>query len=225
MKKYLYLTFVLALTCAWYIPDAQKKGFVDVKGIDPSIKPGDDFFRYVNGRWYDTAKIAGDQSGVGSYSFLNIPQKELLQHILDSVSKSSHTAGSIDQKVGDFYASGMDTATINQRGYQPVQPILKRIDDINDLPSLLKFVAVELKAGNRSLISFSISPDDKNSKINIAHAYQTGLGLPNRDYYFKTDPPTLSIHQAYIRYLASLFELTGSDPGYSRKKCNCCLRH
>jgi putative endopeptidase len=217
MKKYLYLTFVLALTCAWYIPDAQKKGFVDVKGIDPSIKPGDDFFRYVNGRWYDTAKIAGDQSGVGSYSFLNIPQKELLQHILDSVSKSSHTAGSIDQKVGDFYASGMDTATINQRGYQPVQPILKRIDDINDLPSLLKFVAVELKAGNRSLISFSISPDDKNSKINIAHAYQTGLGLPNRDYYFKTDPPTLSIHQAYIRYLASLFELTGSDPVTAEK--------
>jgi putative endopeptidase len=217
MKKYLYLIFVLALTCAWYIPDSPKKGFVDVRGIDPSIKPGDDFFRYVNGRWYDTAKIAGDQTGVGSYSFMNIPQKELLQHILDSVSKSTHTAGTIDQKVGDFYASGMDTATINQRGYEPVQPILKRIDAINDIPSLLKFVAVELKAGNRSLISFSVSPDDKNSKINIAHAYQTGLGLPNRDYYSKTDPSTLGIQQAYKKYLANLFALTGSDPATAEK--------
>jgi len=198
MKKYLYLSFVLALTCAWDNADSPKKSFVDVPGIDPSIKPGDNFFRYVNGRWYDTAKIASDQTGVGSYSFLNIPQKELLQHILDSVSKRNHTAGSIDQKVGDFYASGMDTVTIDRRGYEPIKPILKRIDDINDLPSLLKFVAVELKAGNRSIISFGISPDDKNSKINIAHAYQTGLGLPNRDYYFKTDASTLGILQADI---------------------------
>jgi putative endopeptidase len=111
----------------------------------------------------------------------------------------------------------MDTATINRRGYEPVQPILKRIDDINDLPSLLKFVAVELKAGNRSIISFGISPDDKNSKINIAHASQTGLGLPNRDYYFKTDPSTLRIQQAYKKYLSNLFELTGSDRATAEK--------
>jgi putative endopeptidase len=217
MKKYLCLSFVLSLCCAWYNLDAPKNNFVDVRGIDPSIKPGDDFFRYVNGRWYDTAKIADDQSGVGSYSFLNIPQKELLQHILDSVSKSNHTLGSVDQKVGDFYASGMDTLTINSRGYEPIQPTLKRIDAINDLPSLLKFVAVELKTGNRSIISFSVSPDDKNSRINIAHAYQSGLGLPNRDYYFKTDPATLAIHQAYKKYLGNLFQLTGSDAATAEK--------
>jgi putative endopeptidase len=81
------------------IPDSPKKSFVDVPGIDPSIKPGDDFFRYVNGRWYDTAKIADDQTGVGSYSFLNIPQKELLQHILDSVSKSKHTLEALTRKL------------------------------------------------------------------------------------------------------------------------------
>src|SRR5437879_1704623 len=181
MKKYLFLVFILALSFAWDT-DSPKKSFVDVSGIDPSIKPGDNFFRYVNGRWYDTVKIADDQAGVGSYSFLNIPQKELLQHILDSVSKTSHPVGSIDQKVGDFYASGMDTVTINRRGYEPILPTLQRIDAIGDLPSLLKFVAVELKTGNRSIISFGISPDDKNSRINIAHVYQTGLGLPDRDY-------------------------------------------
>jgi putative endopeptidase len=142
---------------------------------------------------------------VGSYSFLNIPQKQLLQNILDSVSKTQNTPGSIDQKVGDFYASGMDTATINQRGYEPIQPILARIDAISDVPSLVKFVATELKTGNRSIIGFGVSPDNKNSSINIAHVYQAGIGLPDRDYYFKTDSSTLGIQQAYKKYIAPCF--------------------
>ena len=174
----------------------KKKSFVDVAGLDPQIKPGDNFFRYVNGRWYDTAKIASDQSGVGSYSFMNIPQKKLLQNILDSVSKAKNTMRSIEQQVGDFYESGMDLATINKRGYQPVKPILERIDAINSTASLLRFVATEFKSGNRSIISFGVSPDNKNSGINIAHVYQGGIGLPDRDYYFKTDSATLHVQQA-----------------------------
>ena len=211
MNKFLCLCFVLVLSVAFYIPDSPRKKFVDTAGIDASIKPGDNFFRYVNGRWYDTVKIADDQSGVGSYSFLNIPQKQLLQNILDSVSKTKNAIGSIDQKVGDFYASGMDTVTINKRGYKPIQSKLERIDAISDLPSLIKFVAIELKTRNRSIISFGISPDDKNSNLNIAHVYQTGIGLPDRDYYFKTDSSTLRIQQAYKKYISTLFQLTGSD--------------
>src|ERR1700685_3085972 len=151
MNKLFYLCLVLTfLASCNTTPDAHKTSFVDVSGIDSSIKPGDNFFRYVNGRWYDTAKIADDQTGVGSYSFMNIPQKQLLQNILDSVSKTQHTPGSIEQKVGAFYASGLDTATISQRGYTPIQPILARIDAINNVPSLVKFAATELKTGNRS---------------------------------------------------------------------------
>ncbi|MGZ3757457.1 MAG: M13 family metallopeptidase [Mucilaginibacter sp.] len=210
MKKVFYLIVALVVLSAWNIQD-HRKNFVDVAGIDSSIKPGDNFFRFVNGRWYDTAKIANDQSGVGSYSFMNIPQKQLLQNILDSVSKAKNTMGSVEQKVGDFYASGMDMATINQRGYLPIKPILARIDAISDVPSLMKFVAAELKTGNRSIIGFGVSPDDKNSNINIAHVGQTGIGLPDRDYYFKTDSSTLRIQQAYKKCISSLFQLTGSD--------------
>ena len=211
MNRFLYICLVSGFLGACTNPDPHEKSFVDVRGIDTSIKPGDNFFRYVNGRWYDTAKIADDQTGVGSYMFLNIPQKQLLQNILDSVSKTQHTSGSIDQKVGDFYASGMDTATINQRGYEPIQPVLARIDAISDVPSVIKFAAVELKTGNRSIIGFGISPDNKNSGINIAHVNQAGIGLPDRDYYFKTDSSTLSIQQAYKKYISTLFQLTGSD--------------
>jgi len=222
MNKLFYLGVALIFLCAWNNPDDHKRSFVDVAGIDPSIKPGDNFFRYVNGRWYDTARIANDQSGVGSYSFLNIPQKLLLQKILDSVSKSSNKMGSIEQKVGDFYASGMDMATINRRGYQPIKETLARIDAINSVPSLMEFVAAEQKTGNSSMISFGISADNKNSGINIAHVYQTGIGLPEKAYYFKTDSSTLHTQQAYKKYLRTLFQLTGSDAAVAAKNADIC---
>ncbi len=100
---------------------------------------------YVNRIWYDTAQIPPSQSGVGAYMFMNYPQRLRLQGILDSVSKANNTAGSIEQKLGDFYASGMDTTTVNQLGYDPIKPLLARIDSISNLPSLMKFVATEAR--------------------------------------------------------------------------------
>ncbi|MET1057746.1 MAG: M13 family metallopeptidase [Pedobacter sp.] len=220
MNKSVYLWFTLIILSAWNPLNAQQRTYVDVAGIDQSIKPGDNFFRYVNGRWSDTVKIANDQSGVGSYSFMNIPQKQLLQNILDSVSRTKNKSGSIEQKVGDFYASGMDMSTINKRGYQPVKPILARIDAINDIPSLLKFVESEVKSGNISLIRLGISPDKKNSIVNIAHLYQAGTNLPERDYYFKTDSATIQIQQAYKAFISTLFQLTGSNPATGIKNAN-----
>ena len=114
----------------------------------------------------------------------------------------------------------MDTATINQRGYEPIQPILARIDAISDVPSLIKFAAAEVKTGNQSIIGFGISPDNKNSGINIAHVYQAGIGLPDRDYYFKTDSSTLGIQQAYKKYISTLFQLTGSDPAAATRQAD-----
>src|SRR5690349_5456796 len=110
MKRLLY--FALALLFAGACKQASDTDTkrVVITGIDTSKKPGDDFFTYANGIWYDTAKIPASQTGVGSYSFLNYPQRIRLQAILDSISGANNPAGSIEQKVGDFYASGMDTA-------------------------------------------------------------------------------------------------------------------
>ncbi|WP_412984984.1 M13 family metallopeptidase [Pontimicrobium sp. IMCC45349] len=185
-------------------------------GISESIKPGDDFFNHVNKTWYDNAVIADDQVGVGAYRFLNIPQQELLKNILEEVSKGTHEKGSIEQKVGDFYASGMDTLSINNRGIEPIKPILERIDAINDVPSMMQFVATQLKFGDYSIISPYISPDQENSSINILHFSQTGLGLPDRDYYFKDDISVVNIQEAYKTYLTSMFELVGEDNGKER---------
>ena len=211
MNRISIFILIVFITFACSEPESSKRQFVDVAGIDHSVKPGDNFFLHVNGIWYDTASIAGDQVGVGSYRFLNIPQKLLLQNILDSVSKADHKTGSLEQKVGDFYASGMDTATINSRSYDPIRPTLSRIENISDHKSLMKFVADEMKAGNSTIIAFGVWPDNKRSNINIAHASQTGIGLPERDYYFKQDSSTVAIQKGYKNYLRTLFELTGDD--------------
>ena len=186
---------------------AQKEVVFD--GISDSIKPGDDFFNHVNKTWFDNAVIADDQIGVGAYRFLNIPQQKLLQNILDDVSKQEYPEGSVEQMVGDFYASGMDTISINARGIEPIQPILDRIEALSDIPSVMQFVAAQIMSGDYSMINPYISADQKNSAMNIAHFVQTGLGLPDRDYYFKEDASVEKIQEAYKTYLTTMFELIG----------------
>jgi len=200
--------------------NAAEEKYTDIAGIDSAQKPGENFFRYVNGKWYDTAQIPASQAGVGAYMFMNYPQRMRLQGILDSLSKANSAAGSIEQKVGDFYASGMDTATINKRGYDPVKPTLSRIDSISDIRSLLKFVAGQAKLNDGSIISFGVGPDNKNSNLNIGHVSQSGIGLPERDYYFKTDASTTAIQDAYRKYLTKLFELTGGDSASAKKNAD-----
>jgi putative endopeptidase len=207
--KYLSILFIALLTLA-ACTKTTKKPFKEITGIDSTIRPGDNFFRYVNGKWYDSVPIPATQTGVGAYMFMNYPQRIRLQGILDSVSQGSNPEGSIEQKVGDFYASGMDTLTIEKRGYNPIKPTLTSIEAISDLPSLMTFVANTIKVNNGSIMGLYVGPDDKNSSMNIAHAYQTGIGLPDRDYYFKSDSSTLAIQEAYKTYLATLFQLTGS---------------
>lgn len=189
----------------------QVKKNIAITGIDSTLRPGDDFFKYVNGKWYDSVPIPASQAGVGAYMFMNYPQRMRLQGILDSISHSNNPYGSIAQKVGDLYASGMDTVTIDKRGYEPIKPLLAKIEAISDLTSLLNFVVDQVKVGNSSIIGFGVSPDDKNSSMNIAQIYQTGIGLPDRDYYFKSDSSTVAIQQSYKKYLAALFQLTGND--------------
>lgn len=210
MKNFALPTITLLIIISCSTPPPKEK-FVEIRGIDSTLNAGDDFFRFVNGIWYDSAQIPASQTGVGAYRFLNYPQRLRLQGILDSVANADNPAGSIAQKVGDFYAAGMDMATINQRGYEPIEPLLESIDAINDIPSLMRFVGEQYKVYNSSIISFGVGPDLKNSKMNIAGVSQTGLGLPDRDYYLVNNEHNVVIQEAYKNYLTTLFELTGTD--------------
>ena len=212
----LFITLLAFAACSKHT----LKNNVTITGIDSKLRPGADFFRYINGKWYDSVPIPASQSGVGAYMFMNYPQRMRLQGILDSIAQSKNPAGSTAQKVADFYVSGMDTVTIDKRGYAPIKPLLAKIEAISDIRSLLHFVVDEAKVDNSSIIAFRVSSDKKNSSMNIAHAYQTGIGLPDRDYYFKSDPSTVAIQESYKKYLATLFQLTGSNAKEAKKNAN-----
>lgn len=192
--------------------------FLDTSAMNTSIKPGDNFYLYVNGRWIDKTQIPASESDAGAFLELYNRTKDNLHHLLDSVSKLTTKPGSIEQKVADFYASGMDTATIEKRGYEPLKPILAEIDAIKDPAGVMKFVTEQDRNGNNLLFNEYIGADDKNSAMNTTVFSQGGLGLPDRDYYFKTDPETQAIVTAYKTYLQKLFTLTGDDSATAAKK-------
>jgi putative endopeptidase len=148
---------------------------------------------------------------------MNFQQRLRLQSILDSVSKSNNASGSLEQKIGDFFASGMDTTTINQRGFEPLKTGLDRINGINNIADMITFIAEEAKLSNLYLVAFQVAPDQENSSINMGHMYQAGIGMPDRDYYFRTDSATVAIQKAYKKYLTELFTLTGSDSALAQK--------
>ena len=210
----LFITIVIFAACQ---TGTTQKPFIAINGIDSTLRPGNNFFNYVNGKWYDTAQIPASQSGVGAYRFMNFQQRLRLQSILDSVSKSNNAPGSLEQKIGDFFASGMDTTTINQRGFEPLKTGLDRINGITKIADMITFIAEQAKLSNLYLIAFQVAPDQENSNINMGHIYQAGIGMPDRDYYFKTDSATVSIQKAYKKYLTDLFTLTGSDSALAQK--------
>lgn len=216
MKNWLFLSITLFSLVACQTRTTEKS-FIAIEGIDSTRKPGDNFFNYVNARWYDTVQIPASQSGVGAYRFMNFQQRLRLQGILDSISKSKNVSGSLEQKIGDFFASGMDTNMINQRGFEPLKAGLNRINGISGISDMITFMAEEGKLGNISLIAFEVLPDQENSSMNMGHISQAGIGMPDRDYYFNTDSASVSIQQAYKKYLAALFTLTETDSVSAQK--------
>lgn len=184
---------------------------LSLANIDSSIIPGENFFLFANGKWLDTANIPSTEIRIGASAEMNKITKARIRGILDSLAKANNPAGSAEQKAGDFYASAMDTMAIEKAGYDPAKPYLQEIAAIKNVQDLLKHVAAQCLSNNFTLIENYVGADEKNSNTNIATYNQCGLGLPDRDYYFKTDEATAATVNAYRAYIKKLFELTGDD--------------
>lgn len=205
------ITFTVIFFTACNTEQQPTKKFIETGYMDSSTKPGDNFFEFVNGKWLDTIKIPETEAGIGSSDDLIVTTRDHLKTILDSLSTGSQQPGTLEQKVGDFYASGMDSITIERLGYDPLKPYLAKIDSIQDANGVLQYAELLQMENGNPLFGQAVGPDEKNSAINIAVYYQTGLGMPDRDYYFKTDPQTQKVVDAYKTYLKKLFMLTGDD--------------
>lgn len=211
MRKYLHSILLASVALFISCNSIGQQQFLETGYMDLSKSPADNFYQFVNGKWLDTAHIPPTESGIGSFLDLRNKTRQNLRTLLDEAAKSNAKPGSIEQKVGDFYASGMDTATIEKLGYDPIKPILKKISDLKNAKDVMEFIAKAQTEMSSQLFNMFVAADDKNSSMNILVFYQGGLGLPDRDYYFKDDPRTMSVVAAYQAYIKKLFMLTGDD--------------
>ncbi|MCP9750692.1 M13 family metallopeptidase [Ferruginibacter sp. HRS2-29] len=194
-----------------------RTSFFDRSGMDSTVKPGDNFFMYANGAWMKTSVIPDDQTGLGSFYTLYEDNLKKLRGILEDAEKAKAAKGSTEQKLGDYYASGMDTVAIDKLGAEPLKPMLAKIDAIKDYKELMNLVAESNAAGETSLIGYYVDADEKNSAQNIMIFYQTGLSLPEKGYYTRTDSASKAARTALLQYISKVFTLTGADTATAAK--------
>jgi putative endopeptidase len=186
---------------------------LDLTGIDSKLSPGDDFYKYANGVWIATNPIPPEFSQWGSFTELAEHNRAILHEILENAAQPQSLAkaepGSIQQKLGDFYASGMDEATVNADGIAPLKAELDRIEGVQNATDFASEIADLHVKGLGPVFNLDGDQDDKDSTAQIAIITQGGLGLPDRFYYLNTDNRSKDIRAQYLVHLAKMFELIG----------------
>lgn len=203
---------------------AQSKPGVDPANLDTTVKPCDDFYTFANGGWLKTHSLPADKARYGSFEEVSERNRAILKQILEETSaKATWAKGSVQQKVGDFYASGMNEAAIERRGLSPLKPVFQDIEGLKDakqLPALLaKLHAQGLPGG----FGFFVRQDAKASTRYLGYLGQGGTGLPDRDYYLKDDARSRDIRAQYEAHIARMLQLAGDAPGLAKARAKVVL--
>src|SRR6478609_6558345 len=184
----------------------------DIANIDKAADPCVDFYQYACGNWIKNNPIPGDQPVWLSFSEVYEHNLLVLRQILERAAQNDPGRSAVAQKIGDFYASCMDEAAANKAGAAPLKPELDRIAAIKDKTQMIEVMAHEQLIGPNPLLGFGSSPDLHNAEQTIALIDQSGLSLPDRDYYLKDDAPTLAIRRAFVDHMRKDFMLLGQSP-------------
>ena len=202
---------------------------IDTSNFDHSIRPQDDFFRYVNGGWLKKTPIKGDATGAGAFQELSERSRNNMHVLFEAAAKAPRTprgdaqssvkvpANSPDQaerqKVGDLYASYMDSARVERLGITPLAGELQSIAALTSSAQLPATLAHFARIGIQGPVGVNVGQDPKASSVNIVLVNQSGLGMPDRDYYLRADAKTVATRTAYVAYLTKMFTLAGqADP-------------
>ncbi len=212
MKKTLIFSLGILLlhSCTNEKKDQQKPDVVAVN-IDSTIDPSIDFFDYANGGWIKNNPIPAEQSSWGIGNLVIEENQRRLREISEKASTANAAKGSNDQKIGDFWSTAMDSAKIETDGLKSIQPLLDKINAIDDINKLIITVASLKKIGSSTLFSDYVGQDAKNSDLMAYQLNQGGLGLPDREYYFKNDSSTINIRNKYIEYISHLLTMSGEN--------------
>jgi putative endopeptidase len=180
---------------------------LDLSARDLTVRPGDDFFRYANGHWLDTHEIPADRPSWGSPEALQEDAQKKVRALIEALPTDA-PAGSIEQKVGDFYRAYMDTEAINRAGLAPAQPVLNAIAAARTRAQLLGLMG-RADFALLSPVQLSIDADQKNPDRYVVSISQSGLGLPDRDYYLKTEGVYVDVRAKYQAHIERMLALAG----------------
>lgn len=197
-----------SMACKQEMP---KTKAINPADLDTTVSPAADFDAYANGGWKKRFPIPAEKSRFGSFDLLADTGEVQVKTLIKEIASKQHEAGSIEQKIADFYNTGMDTAKIEAGGLSPVQGFFDQISAIKNSTDVMNLVADFHAKGINPMFSIFSDADQKNSVMVVAYLYQGGLGMPDRDYYMKDDDRSKEIQAAYQELLKKMFILTGAD--------------
>jgi putative endopeptidase len=204
-------------------PTPAKSG-IDPANLDTSVKPCEDFYHFANGGWLKTHSLPEDKSRFGAFEEVSERNRAILKQILGETSaKTTWAKGSVQQKVGDFYASGMNESAIAKRGTAPLKPLLATIEGLKDSSHLAQTLAKLHGEGLPGGFGFFVMQDPKDSTHYMGALNQGGLGLPDRDYYLNDDARTKNIRAKYEAHVAKMFELAGDTAALAKVRARVVL--
>ena len=209
MKAFTFgsLTMLIQLSAATFA--AEPVSGLDLAGFDPGVRAQDDLFLAANGGWIKSTQIPADKPEYGSFIQLRDRSDQQVRAIVDELAAKRHKPGTIEQKVGAYYASFLNTEAIDKAGLAPIQPLLAEIDAIQTPRQLATWLG-HAQGRLRTPVLLRVIPDFKEPTINREVTWQGGLGLPDRDYYLKPDDPRFAkARAAYAAYLTTLATLVG----------------
>lgn len=187
----------------------QKKSGIDHQYFDQNVKGNDDFYQHVNGGWLKNTEIPADKSRWGTFDILHEESLKQLHDIVDELSKQQLVEGSSEQKVASLYANFMDEKSIEALGIQPIQAEITNVDALKSKKDIAQLAAHFSRIGVTSPFDVGIDQDMKNSTEMVAMLGQSGLGLPDRDYYLKNDAKFKKIRSQYLKYIEKTLSLAG----------------
>jgi putative endopeptidase len=186
---------------------------IAAENMDTSVRPGDDFFSYVNGKWIAETKIPADKASYGSGAILHEKSQEQVKTIIEEAANGDFAQGTDEQKVGDLYKSYIDMETRNARGATPLASAFDSIDALSNYNDVAVYFASANKRGYNMPFGLGQYADFKDPTTYMIYAQQGGLGLPDREYYLKEDAKSAELREKYVAHIAKMFDLAGLPDG------------
>jgi len=182
---------------------------LDPANLDTTVAPGESFYQYATGGWQKANPIPDEYARYGTFDKLREKNQEQIQSLIMELGKQENPAGTNAQKVGDLYAMGMDSVKLNSDGAAPLRPQLEEIAGAKDKRDIVLLMAKVSRYASNPFFGFAVGADDKNSGMNIAHLYQSGIGMGDRDYYLLEDDHSQRLRDAYNTLMETQFKNAG----------------